>query len=320
MISLDAISVGYAVPNRDFNTTVHSVFHQAANLQTRKRSRLFTLVTAECADLPQGIRLQTPAGFSFERVLYSGERIFYRSGILVDEHEHLSIDLRHAKLWKYKLPEMDTAEITPQSTAAWKSVWQALDERQALTGAEIRVSELFRTDLTERTALTGIMGAHIRSLVEATRSLDSSVGDSIAGLIGLGTGLTPSGDDFLVGFMTGLRCMTLKREERLTFLSKLGKTIVCMSHKTNDISGTYLYHATLGQVSSKLAALVEEITRGEDFDRLLQVAEAAMEAGHTSGMDTVSGILIGLSTWGNGFPKVYKAFPLEDSSSMHSIT
>jgi hypothetical protein len=304
MIDLQAISLGYAVPHNDFNSHVHSVFPESANLQMYKGRQLLTLIMAESVDLPQGIRMKALGGFSFEKALQPGDRIVCQSRILRDERNRLSIDLRHAKRWTYQLPRPDADLISPSIAAAWSVVWQALDERQRRTDAELRVAELFFPNLPEQATVTRRMGVLMRGLVEAARNLDPSFRKSVAGLIGLGRGLTPSGDDFLVGFLAGLHCMAGKKAERLVFLSNLEKLIVDLSSQTNDISFTYLYHAARGQVSSRLAALMEAITQGVDSDRLLPAAEDAMRVGHSSGMETVTGLLAGLYAWGNGITPV----------------
>jgi hypothetical protein len=100
-----------------------------------------------------------------------------------------------------------------------------------------------------------------------------------------------------------LWCATKGRQEHLAFLSGLGKAVILLSRRTNDISRTYLFHAVHGQVSSRLAALAEVISRGERSDRLYTVTVAAMQVGHNSGMEAVSGLLLGLSAW-DGEPAV----------------
>jgi hypothetical protein len=64
-----------------------------------------------------------------------------------------------------------------------------------------------------------------------------------------------------------------------------------------------LFHAAHGQVSSDLVALVSAIARGDVSKRLHLVAEDALKVGHSSGMDTVTGLLVGLCAWGNSLPK-----------------
>jgi hypothetical protein len=292
------------VPRHDFSVTVHSVFPEAINLKPRNRDRLLTIVSSDGADLPQGIRLDTPPGFSFDMGLQPGERLFCQNSFLQDGYKRLSINFRQAKFWKCKLPNLGVDGINQTSIAAWNSVWQALNERQRLTSAEMCAEELFHANITQRKAVTERLGILIRALVEAARDLDTSVEKNVASLIGLGSGLTPSGDDFLVGFLTGLRCTTGKSGERQKFLSELGKEVIHLSCNTNDISSTYLFYATRGQVSSRLADLVDAIARGKGTDYFWQTVEEALRVGHSSGMDTVTGLLVGLSAWGNGFPKL----------------
>ncbi len=310
MLNVQAITIGSAVPWRDFAVTVHSVFREAVNLRLRKRTHLFTLLTLDCPDLPQGIRLGAPPGFSFEDQLVLGDEMVCKDSILEDVFHRLTIDLHPAKRWHCRLPGLEVEEISPPVQAAWKSVWQVLRERQKHLGTELRVDELFQTNVTGHRRMTERMGALIGELVEAVRQLDLSVESIIAGLVGLGHGLTPSGDDFLVGYLAGLHCTAVSRNDRQSYLTELSKIVVRLSRQTNDISRTYLWHASHGQVSSYLVALAHAIAQGENSDRLLPAAENALHMGHTSGMDTVSGLLLGLATWGSGFYLARSAMPV----------
>ncbi len=137
----------------------------------------------------------------------------------------------------------------------------------------------------------------MRELVNATRQLDLAGIDAVEALIGLGSGLTPSGDDLLAGYMAGLWCTIRHQGDRSQFIIELGKRIIDLSGRTNDISRTYLFHAVHGQVSSRITALAEAISRAEEPGHLLETAEQAMQNGHTSGMDTVTGLLLGISAW-----------------------
>jgi hypothetical protein len=137
----------------------------------------------------------------------------------------------------------------------------------------------------------------MRNLLDATQKYELIDDSAVNSLIGLGPGLTPSGDDLLVGYMAGLWCMVRDKSERAQFISGLGETIRHLSQNTNDISRTYLYHAVRGQVSSRLANLAEVIGQGANPEQLLEIAAAAMKIGHTSGMETVTGLLVGLTAW-----------------------
>ena len=287
---LKAISIGDAVPHADFDAAVHSVFRSAVNLSPAKESNLLTLVTSSEADLPQGIRVDTPEDFSFESgALRAGEPAACRDELL--RFGPLTIGLRGARRWKCDLPSLQADLTDPSVATAWQSVWDALNARQVQLNAEIVAQDLLRSDATLRA------GAAMRGLLDATRRTDPAAPASVRPLIGLGSGLTPSGDDLLVGYLAGLWCAVRNSRERTQFVTGLGETVIRLSQRTNAISRTYLTHAARGQVSSRLADLAEAICRGENSDRLLAAAESAMQVGHTSGMDAVTGLLIGLVVW-----------------------
>ena len=296
LMHLKAISIGDAVPRTDFDATVHSVFRSAVNLRPAKGSLLLTLIASGEADLPQGIRVNFPEGFSFER-LCIGSKVICQDNFLDFENSSLMIELREAKRWKCDLPALGADMANPTVAAAWKCVWQFLNERQRRLEAEIVAEALFRSDEPAQSAISRRAGEAIYALLDATRRYNLDHTSMLNTLIGLGSGLTPSGDDLLVGYLAGLWCTVQDRCERVQSVSKLGKAVIHLSRQTNDISRTYLYHASQGQVSSRLADLAEVICRGENSDRILSSVESAMRVGHTSGMDAVTGLLIGLATW-----------------------
>ena len=67
-----------------------------------------------------------------------------------------------------------------------------------------------------------------------------------------------------------------------------------VARQTNEISRTYLYHAAQGQFSSSLSSLAEDFATGCD---VLEATRYAMRVGHSSGMDSVTGLLLGLRVW-----------------------
>ena len=76
-------------------------------------------------------------------------------------------------------------------------------------------------------------------------------------LIGLGIGLTPSGDDFLCGFLAGLRLS----DGSSVFLPFLEQHILHTLDRTNEISAAFLRCAVLGQFSAPVHLLTDQIGR-----------------------------------------------------------
>jgi hypothetical protein len=276
--------MGYAVPGGNFNAEIHSVFTSAVNLRLAKGSRLITLVTIQEADLPQGIRLNSSEGFTFEG-LRRGDQFTCQNGILHCETAPMVVDLRQAQRWKCNLSAFARERNIPSSLIARQRVSRALNERWA------QVENDVSTAISE-------MAKIIPNLITATRRYDDlAAADSVKGLVGLGPGLTPAGDDFLVGYLAGLWCAAGEKTDCLRFLSHLRKMVIVLSERTNDISRTYLHHAAHGQVSSRLADLADAICRGANADQLLVAAEASMRVGHLSGLEATTGLLMGLSVW-----------------------
>lgn len=292
--------MGYAVPDGSFEASVHSVFQSALNLRLDNGTGLLTLLVSGEGDLPQGLRLDTPDNFSFES-FNIGERVVCTERLLHFESSSLTVQLSGARLWKCDLPALEFDGADPAVSAAWSSVWEALNRRQKRSGAEIVARDLFSLGNSTQTVVSRKSGEAVRDLLDATQRSTLKDDSSVRALIGLGSGLTPSGDDLLAGYVAGLWCSVRDKSERAQFIAVLGETIIRLSHKTNDISRTYLYHAVRGQVGSRLANLAESICRGEDPERLLDLAEAAMRIGHSSGMDTVTGLLLGLLAWEGSF-------------------
>ncbi len=296
-----AVSVGYAVPRTDFDAVVHSVFQSAANLKPDGADRLLTLVAAGHGDLPQGICLDTPLGFSF-RQLAAGNLMACRAGIIRAEEQDLSIDLRHAQRWESNLSSVRVNMCDAAVRAAWDCAWQVLNARQLEDRSDILALDLVTVRGEERSVWVRHIGRSMRALLDATVRRDPGAAEGIDGLIGLGPGLTPAGDDLLAGYLLGLRCTTNGDEARLRFLSAIAEAVIRLSRSTNDISRTYLFHATQGEASSLLVELAVAVCGGAQAKEVVAKTEAAMRVGHSSGMESVTGLLLGLAAWDGRIP------------------
>ena len=112
---------------------------------------------------------------------------------------------------------------------------------------------------------------------------------AVAAMIGLGVGLTPSGDDFLVGLLLALSVGLPGRMEPV--LEELKAHIRRFSGGTNDISRQYLLCACRGEYSLRLHELLQAGAEGKGIRTAL---EKTAEIGHSSGVDTLNGLLAGI--------------------------
>lgn len=110
--------------------------------------------------------------------------------------------------------------------------------------------------------------------------------EAAADLAGLGGGLTPSGDDFLVGIMHGL-WTTLPAGEAATQSRVLAEA---SAPRTNLLSASLLRAAARGETSGSWHRLFDALLRGE-WQALETAASQLLRVGHTSGADSLAGFI-----------------------------
>ena len=241
--------------------------------------RLVTLVGAEMGGLPNGITVETPDGFSFEQSLSIGARAAVRGGMLRIDNG-FCVDLRASRPCRSHLDRFAVNLAHEPVRLAWDTAWSALRAHGGVA------------------PLMSRGGAAITRMCEATRDLNSTCARrAMAALIGLGEGLTPSGDDYLVGHFVGLRSCAGADGARQRFIADLGKSLRGIASRTNRVSRMYLAAAAEGEVSERLATLVCQIAAGAGEQAVADAAAAALAVGHCSGACGVLGLLLGSAAW-----------------------
>lgn len=103
-------------------------------------------------------------------------------------------------------------------------------------------------------------------------------------LIGLGSGLTPSGDDFLCGLLAGAAILKLEQHPFITSLKTLIREHL---QDTIDISAAFLACALENQFSLAVNSLGE-------VPSYTNMKESFLAIGHSSGIDTLCGVYFAL--------------------------
>ena len=109
-------------------------------------------------------------------------------------------------------------------------------------------------------------------------------------LVGLGPGLTPSGDDYLVGLFAVLN---IDGSPCQGWLNGGGDVLAGAEQLTNAISLAALTEAASGRVRESIQALIESLMHGTP-EGLVDPLSRVLAIGSTSGADLVAGILAGL--------------------------
>jgi Protein of unknown function (DUF2877) len=115
---------------------------------------------------------------------------------------------------------------------------------------------------------------------------------AVAGLVGLGSGLTPSGDDVLAGAVVALRALERGGSPGPAGLaSDLARATGCRA--TTALSAALLQDAGRGRCIPELAAFLEAVDRGGD---LPPVVSRLVAVGHSSGAAMGHGAILVLTT------------------------
>lgn len=321
---IQAVSVGIQVPTHHFCGTVHSVFRLACNIRLEPY-RLLTLLSYEKGNVPHGIRLSPPSQPVFSDLFTVGRPVACRGGILRINPPDFSVDLRSARLWHVDLKQLHIDLCQPTQAQSWAVAWSELATYHRRSGL-LGFAELFghsegRSIASATSVVLMQQAAHtIPALLRATNGFQcDDAMTSIRPLIGLGPGLTPSGDDFLVGYLAGLWCTAHTNPSRMRFLTVLGSELSEAARNTNDISYTHLRSATMGHASEPIAKLAQQLSHMNNMNGVRAATQTALQVGHTSGRDGVLGLLLGCLAW-QDLPRHLTLNDLLHSSILFDVT
>ena len=114
------------------------------------------------------------------------------------------------------------------------------------------------------------------------------VGEAL-GLVGLGTGFTPSGDDLLGGFLA-----TWNSLAGVVGRSKILLNFELLTNRTSWISAKLLDYMQRELLDSQVAHAIRSAALGDEGEFVLAV-EALLPRGHTSGLDISTGMILATS-------------------------
>lgn len=121
----------------------------------------------------------------------------------------------------------------------------------------------------------------------AKRDNFAELQNSIGGIVGLGNGSTPSGDDFLAGF---LYCLRQLRDSSSSDCLKIR-----IEGKTSWHSRKFVEYAQRGFVIEQLEIFVNSVLSGTE-EMIIDSTVNLIRIGHSSGIDSAFGVLVAAST------------------------
>lgn len=125
---------------------------------------------------------------------------------------------------------------------------------------------------------------------------DGALADAARGLVGLGEGLTPSGDDILCGLLSAGRTLAapLGAHAARARLDRVAAAVLRdAAQRTTALSAALLWHADRGELAEPARGLARALL---GRTRLAPALDALLSVGHSSGRDLALGMALGVRT------------------------
>ncbi len=274
---------------------VHSVYKRTINILLKEK-----MVSIQPQDLPNtpmfiGVDIRHDT-FDLLNIEKDDQVIFKPDRFIINNHE---FNHSSSLLWDPKLNYIKLAleDFNPEKTDFLSNLLKIYGRREGLRDLVIY---LYNKKLKNISIDLGNnrLTAKALSLVKAGMEsiISGKSGDaakSISGLIGMGPGLTPSGDDFLTGFLSVLLSVDIDLRHLKEFQKDLIKQIKNSLNKTTFLGGEFLKYACIGEFSQPFHQFYISF-KSTDKAKIASSTINFLKLGHSSGSDSVSGIITGM--------------------------
>ena len=267
-----------------FAGVVHSAFHRAVNIACLCCGELHTLVTDELDDGPNSLVVATDDFLALG--ICQGDSVRAAGGSLAIAGKAM-VTVAGAAIWRTPMPDTHCATglLRRRLAEAEAAIWRS----GTLGGFIEGMADTEIARLTTRMLHEGADG-----LALALGRGDTHAALAHAGrLLGLGPGLTPSGDDFLTGLLAA-RALGRRRGDPGSDAFALGVARLAKT-ATNPIAYAAIAKAARGEVRERVARLV--IALGSATAEPVSPALTQVLAiGSSSGTEIAFGVIRGLAS------------------------
>jgi hypothetical protein len=264
---------------------VHSIFANGFNI--KMGDSLIFIGNQKNGLLPFGIHL-TPVDTSrVVSLIKNNETVYWNEETSTLEFSEMTISLKKGCSFKNEVYPITRNVLYKDNLSTIKALLIPNDQP---TGLDIYINEFlckyeegFDKNLSEGEQ-------YVLWLIDAVLTNDQFlIEKTLRFFLGRGKGLTPSGDDLLVGL---LAFDSVTNFISVAFYEKISD-LVEKESITTDVSKEYLRYSLRHEFSSTVTDVVNAL--GSDTPVLdLEAFERLLVVGHSSGLDTLFGILVGM--------------------------
>ena len=266
----------------DNSAHVFSSFERACNL-IDEQGRFISIVDNSIGNGPFAIVLEE-LPFSLDKMLSVGAPVV--AGINSLTVNTTTIDFSEATLWSARV-DWDYPKDCPHQFQKNIGVLYLTVQNNS---SGISLSSILHSTRDN-------MGYVYARVTDSAQQLYSGIvsGDmqkiylGAANMAGLGVGLTPSGDDFLMGVIYALWAI-FDQKDAARWSRKIAEAA---SSRTNMLSGAMLQESANGYASEHWHVLVDVLCK-ENVTDVTRACMDILSLGHTSGADALTGFLLSI--------------------------
>ncbi len=266
---------------------VHSVFDQACNIQLDRNS-LVTLISSKLPNYPAAIKLDITEDQKLCSIVFkAGMKAVTNKDEIKMPEVCISIKLTGAKVW-------DSSPLFFRSTVSEEILNKNIEKIRDLTlkyGEMEGIASILDGDKVANHYKDFIINS-VKRLTRGISDFDyKEITEASKRLIGLGPGLTPAVDDFLLGILASLYYIGYYFGNHLENLKKIaGFMIYDLPGRTTFISEIMLRSGMKARFSEPIRDLMLAVIHNTSVqDKCINL----LSIGETSGSDCAAGIVFG---------------------------
>lgn len=257
---------------------------------------LVTMTYPGSGNVPFGVMLpdETAAGLAS---LQPGMRANFRRGRIHFPESGKLVDFSKADRWSFQLTigAPEGRNLAANLGNLREELRKSISGREGLAPTSDYVARL--PEIHGMSGLNPFCRAAMPVLSNVTRLWKegrlSDVPAEMQKLLGLGPGLTPSGDDFVIGMMAVLwLASSIDSQNSEAFRGLAAKTGRLGNDKTTGIGAFFVKQASLGRFPEKLQNLITALPNAGE-GRISRSVRELLELGATSGRDMAAGVVFG---------------------------
>ena len=252
------------------------------------------------AAFPGAIHLGDPASGRIELAVVADQAVVHPHALVLAPRTHrwpfVGLHVGNELVVGRRRVRWQDRDVHEVEVTRWWSPRPALGDvdRAALTDANSSLAVLLARRCSD---LPATEAERLDALVDALRAEDEGAATgAVRGLVGLGVGSTPTGDDLLAGLFAGVElfgsALPAREVERLIPFSRgvAAQALSWSETVTTALSAVLLRHAVRGEVCRPAGRLIVALARGLDRDALAEALDGLLAVGSTSGRDLAFGL------------------------------